>query len=68
MHETFRMLGEEREAEFAREAERRHLAASAARAQKTVNRRLRVRVHARVIRFAWRLLVVAPAKGGGDEL
>jgi hypothetical protein len=41
------MLGEEREAEFAREAERRHLAASAAGAQKTVNRRLRVRVHAR---------------------
>ncbi len=55
MHETFWMLGKEREAEFAREAERRKLAASVA--GKEIRRRRglssRVRVHA--IRFVSRL-------------
>ena len=54
MHETFSMLGKEREAEFAREAERRRLAASVARKE---NRRLRLssRVRVHTIRFVSRL-------------
>ena len=59
MHQTFSMLGKEREAEFAREAERRRLAASVAARP----RRLSPSVRLHAPRFAARLLAAATTLG-----
>jgi hypothetical protein len=68
MHETYRMLGEGYEADLAREAAKRQLAASVAGKETAGHHRgLRSGVRSGVIRLVTRLLVPAPAEGGGDE-